>query len=226
MSDTDSFIDEVNEEVRRDRFFGYLRRYGWIGATVLVVIVGGAGFIEYRKAQAEARAQALGDAMLEALSNEDAGAQAAALRDLDAPGPESAAMLAFMRANAEAEVGNADAAIAALQGVENASDLPLSYRQFAAFRRLLLQSDSLDVVSRRAGFAELAVPGVDYRLLAEEQLALIDIETGNADAAIERYRAIANDAEATTGLQQRAVQAIVALGGTLDETGGSAGDTE
>ncbi|MEL7091866.1 MAG: tetratricopeptide repeat protein [Pseudomonadota bacterium] len=226
MSDTDSFIDEVNEEVRRDRFFGYLRRYGWIGATALVVIIGGAGFIEYRKAQAEAQAQALGDAMLDALALEDADAQAAALRDLETAGPESAAMRAFMLANAEVEAGNTDAAVAALQGVENSADLPLAYRQFAAFRRLLVQGDSIDLAIRRAGFAELAVPGVDYRLLAEEQLALIDIEAGDTDAAIARFRSITNDAEATAGLQQRAVQAIVALGGTLDETGGSDGDSE
>jgi hypothetical protein len=30
MSDTDSFIDEVTEEVRRDRMFFMLKRYGWI----------------------------------------------------------------------------------------------------------------------------------------------------------------------------------------------------
>ncbi|MEM6758231.1 MAG: hypothetical protein AAF601_02005 [Pseudomonadota bacterium] len=224
MSDTDSFIDEVNEEVRRDRLFGYLRRYGWIGATVLVLVIGGAGFLEYRKAQAEAQAQALGDAMLQALANNDAAAQAAALRALEAGGSESAAMLAFMLANAEAEAGNTDAAVAALQSVENAADLPLAYRQFAAFRVLLMQGDSLDPATRRARFSELAVPGLDYRLLAEEQLALIDIETGDTEAAIARYRAITQDAEASAGLQQRAVQAIVALGGTLDETGGSDSD--
>ena len=43
MSDSDSFIDEVTEEVRRDRLFGYFRRYGWIAAVVIVVVVGGAG---------------------------------------------------------------------------------------------------------------------------------------------------------------------------------------
>ena len=36
MSDTDSFIDEVNEEVRRDRLYHLLRRYGWIAALAIV----------------------------------------------------------------------------------------------------------------------------------------------------------------------------------------------
>ena len=82
MSNTDSFIDEVNEEVRRDKLYGYLRRYGWIAVLVILVIVGGAAFNEYRKSQAEAKAQALGDAMLAALSNDEPTDRAAALAEV------------------------------------------------------------------------------------------------------------------------------------------------
>ena len=38
MSESDSFIQEVTEEVRRERLFRYLRRYGWIGVVAVVVI--------------------------------------------------------------------------------------------------------------------------------------------------------------------------------------------
>ena len=44
MSDTDSFIEEVTEEVRRDRLYGLLRRYGWIAALVIILIGGGASW--------------------------------------------------------------------------------------------------------------------------------------------------------------------------------------
>ena len=60
MSDSDSFIDEVTEEVRRDRLFLLLRRWGWIGALLIVVVVGGAAWNEYRKAQEMARAHPQG----------------------------------------------------------------------------------------------------------------------------------------------------------------------
>ena len=52
------------------------------------------------------------------------------------------------------------------------------------------------------------------RLLAEEQLALIELEQGETEAAIDRFQSILADAESTSDLQQRATQAIVALGGT------------
>jgi hypothetical protein len=41
VSNPDSFIDEVTEEVRRDRLFGLFRKYGWIGLVVILGIVGG-----------------------------------------------------------------------------------------------------------------------------------------------------------------------------------------
>lgn len=222
MSDTDSFIDEVTEEVRRDRLFGYLRRYGWIAALLIVGIVGAAGFNEYRTAKIEAQAQALGDAMLAALAENEDDARADALTGVAADTPEGAAVLAFMTAGAQSQAGRIEDAIQTLQPVMQSSDVPLMYRQIATFKSLMLQSETQDAETRRQGFEALAVPGVPLRPLAEEQLALIDIETGDPDAAIERFQMILDDAEATPGLQRRALQAMVALGGAPEaiETAG------
>ena len=54
VSDTDSFIDEVTEEVRRDRLFGLMKRYGWIAVVAVLLIVGGAAYNEISKARARA----------------------------------------------------------------------------------------------------------------------------------------------------------------------------
>ena len=79
MSETDSFIDEVTEEVRRDRLFGLMRRYGWIAVLVVLLVVGGAAYREYSRASQQAAAQALGDALLAALDNPDIAARSTAL---------------------------------------------------------------------------------------------------------------------------------------------------
>ncbi|WP_299040961.1 hypothetical protein [uncultured Tateyamaria sp.] len=218
MSDTDSFIEEVTEEVRRDRLFGYVKRYGWIVALVILLIVGAAGFNEYRRAQEQAKAQSLGDAMLAALVANDDDERADALAGVGAETAEGAAVLAFLTAGAQADAGRTDAAIQSLAPVANATDLPLIYRQIATFKSLMLQTETEDAATRAQGFQALAVPGVRLRLLAEEQLALIDIETGDVDAAIARFQGILDDAEATPGLQRRALQAMVALGGAPEAT--------
>ncbi|WP_108838899.1 hypothetical protein [Tateyamaria sp. Alg231-49] len=218
MSDTDSFIEEVNEEVRRDRLYGYLRKYGWIAALAIISIVAAAAYNEYRKDQETAKAQALGDAMLAALSSNDDVARAGALADVTSETEQGAAVLAFMTAGAQAEAGQTEEAVQTLQSVAGNAEVPLIYRQVASFKSLILQSNSMDAELRRAGFEALAVPGVRLRLLAEEQLALLDVEAGDTDAALERFQTIMDDAEVTSGLQRRALQAMVALGGAPQAT--------
>ena len=213
MSDTDSFIDEVTEEVRRDRLFLLLRRWGWVGVLAVVLIVGGAAFNEIRKARTTGQAQDLGDAILGALSQNDSAARATGLAEIDAETPGGDAVLNMLLASSQIEAGSREEAVASLNTVAVQGDLPEIYRAIAAFKALLLQSDTLPVADRRQQFEALAAPGAPLRLLAEEQLALIDISEGNVDAAIERLQAMRQDAEIGVDLQQRAAQLIVALGG-------------
>ena len=213
MSNVDSFVEEVNEEVRRDRLYGYLRRYGWIAVVAILVIVGGAAFTEYRKAQDRAEAEALGDAMLAALSANDSAGRAEALETISAETPTSAAVLRMMTAAEEVNAGNTDAAIATLNTIATDGEVPEIYRQLAQFKAVTLQGTDAPAADRRQALEAMAQPGNPFRLLAIEQLALIDIETGDPQAAIERYQSILSDAEITADLQQRALQVIVALGG-------------
>ena len=102
MSNEDSFIDEVSDELRRDRLYKVYKRYGWIAATAIVVIVGGASVNEWRKAQASAEAQATGDAILAALETQDPDARAEALAALSGDGNAArSALLALMAADLE-----------------------------------------------------------------------------------------------------------------------------
>lgn len=216
MSNTDGFVEEVNEEVRRDRLYGLLRRYGWIAVLAILGIVGGAAYSEYNKAQARAQAEGLGDAMLAALSIDDRAQRADALAAIDPATPASGAILRMMTAAEQAEAGDNAAAAQTLNALAIDADVPQIYRQLAGFKAITLQGNDMPAAERRQSFEALAQPGNVLRLLAQEQLALIDIETGDAEAAIGRYQAIIDDAEVSTDLQQRALQVIVALGGEPD----------
>ena len=179
----------------------------------ILLIVGGASWNEYRKAQERAAAQALGDAIVAALANDAPEARAEALNAVTAGSPGGAALLRFLTAAALTASGKTADAVAELEEVARTGELPEIYRQIAAFKALTLQTDSLPAADRRLQFEALAQPGAPLRLLAEEQLALIDIAEGQSEAAIGRLQAILQDAETSADLQQRAAQAIVALGG-------------
>ena len=215
MSETDSFIQEVSEEVRRDQLFRLIKKYGWIPVLLVVVLVGGASYNEIRKARAETAAQAFGDGIVTAMSLDDPSERAAALDGVAASGEQSA-LLSLIAAGEDAVAENKESAILRLRTVTTDTTLPEIYRQIAELKLILLEGDSLSLDERRARLQPLAIPGAPFRLLAEEQLALTDITDGQTDAALERLDAILVDGEATAGLRRRVSQLIVALGGDLD----------
>ncbi|HHL21493.1 MAG TPA: hypothetical protein ENJ52_08170 [Aliiroseovarius sp.] len=209
MTNPDHFIDEVNEELRRDRLYALMRKYGWIAILLVLLIVGGAAFNEWRKARAQAAAEALGDALSAALEIEDKDAQAAAFAAIEADG-DARAVVALLAAGA---VGD-EARLAQLEKL--AADPALSdiYRDLLALKRVL--AGGLAAEEKRSLLEPLAQAGGPFRVLAEEQLALVEIESGEKEAAIARLNALLQDNDATAPLRQRATQLIVALGAEPD----------
>lgn len=218
MSNTDSFIEEVTEEVRRDKLYAALRKYGWIGILAVAAIVGGAAYSEYNKAQARAQAEATGDSMLAALQLDESAERAAALALVEVENPSASAIVSLMTAAEQSSAGETVLANETLQSVANAQDLPLIYRQIASFKALGLSAAELPVEERRAGYEALSQPGNPLRLLVTEQLGLIDIEAGDTAAALVVFQGIIDDSEATADLQQRSVQLMIALGAEPDLT--------
>lgn len=212
MSNPDSFIDEVSEEVRRDRLFGYLRRYGWIGLVLVLLIVGGAAAWEWRRSQIETQAQARGDALRAALAEPDAAARVAALEPVAQAEP-GAPVAALALAAEQQAAGESAAAVATLDALAGHGETPEIYRDIAALKSLLIDSERT-AEDRLMALEALASPGAALRMLALEQIALVRLEQGDTEAAIEQLRAIVEDAEATADLRDRATSLMVALGVT------------
>ncbi|MDC0738543.1 hypothetical protein N6L24_09645 [Cognatishimia sp. SS12] len=214
MSDTDSFIDEVTEEVRRDKMFGYMKKYGWIAVVAVVGIVGAASYGEYQKSRDTAAARASGDALLNALAEDDPANRVTALQDATLEAPQAHVIRQYLLSAQQAAEGDAEAAAAALDAfLANSGDSAQIYRDIAELKALTLGAETMDVDLRRSRLEAMAQPGQPLALLASEQLALIEIEAGETEAALTRLQAIILDAEVTAGLRQRASQLMVALGG-------------
>ena len=219
MSNSDGFIEEVTEELRRDQMMATLKRYGWIAVLVVLLIVGGAAFSEYRKAQTRTQAEGLGDAILTALNNDEAAARVSGLQAVEASDLQAAAVLALLTASEQLAAEDLGGAVANLDAVAANSEIPLIYRQIAQFKALTLQSESMIAAERKQGFEALGAAGGNLSLLAQEQLALIAVQEGDIETAIATYQAVLSDAGVTPDLQQRALQVIVALGGEPEFNG-------
>jgi len=220
VSNSDSFIDEVTEEVRRDRLFGGFRRYGWIGVLAVLALVGGAAWNEWSKAQTAAAAQAKGDAILAALVPPDAAARAEALAGVTIA-ENGAPVPAMLLAAAQDQVGDQAGARVTLQALAADPAAPQLYRDLAAFKAMLLAPADMALADRLAGWQALAAPGATLRLLASEQMALAYLAAGERDQAVTALDAIVQDAEVTPGLRERVQGLMVALGETIDAGAGN-----
>lgn len=219
MSEQDSFIQEVTEEVERDRLFRLMRKYGWIAILLIVLIVAGAAWNEIRKANLRSAAQSQGDAILSALNADDAAGRNSALAQLLEETPERSATvtsLIYAGTVARDDDQGIATAIAELDTISANPDVALHYRDLAALKAVMLGAQTLSPDDRLARLGALSAPGAPYRLLALEQTALAQIDSGDTDAAIKTLRDVLFDAGVTQGLRQRVSQVIVALGGSLE----------
>ena len=140
-----------------------------------------------------------------------------ALAAVEADGAR-AAILQLLIAGEAQRGGDPETALAAFTAVAGDPDLPVSYRQLAALKRVTLAGSALPMEERESVLAGLAQPDQPFRPLALEQLALLRVEAGERDAALAILRDLLDEPNVTQGLRARTQQLIVALGGA-DGTG-------
>ncbi|ATX64685.1 hypothetical protein [Roseinatronobacter bogoriensis] len=213
MSNPDSFLNEVTEELRRDRMMGYLRKYGWIAILAVLLIVGGTGWNEWRKATERANAEAFGDAVLAALENNDPSARVNALAQIETTGAQ-AGMIQLLSAGELIETDRA-AALAALSAASEDTALPDAYRQLAALKWVIAGGTDIPIAEREMILAGLTQPGQPLRPMALEQTALLQLEQGNPETAIEIMTDLLSQSDVSDTLRRRVTQLVVALGGEV-----------
>ena len=207
MSD-DSFIREVNEELRQDQLKAFWDRFGAILIAIVVIIVAGTaawrGYVWYTESQENAS----GDRFLAALTMAEQGRTQeamAALEALQADGYGSYPLLARMRAaTLMAQDGRIDDAVAAFDSVAADGSVPQSIRDMARLRAafLLVDHGSYGDVAQRA--EPLSGESNALRHSAREALGLAAWKAGDASDALALFQQIADDQQAPASLRQRA----------------------
>lgn len=216
MSDSDSFIREVTEEVDRDRMNRQLKRWAPYIAGALIVIVGLAAAWNWKQAQDRAAAEEIGRILLSPDLGETAGAERA-LEALDGP-PEMLAR--FRLAEVQLGAGDREGALQTYDAIAARGDVERAYTDLAALQaaRIAAVTQSADAVFAR--LEPLEAEGAPYRLMALELKAVLLLNNGSAEAGHDLMRQIMADPESTQTLSDRMRQILISTGG---ETGDDLG---
>lgn len=208
MADDDTFIREVNEEIRKEQAKAIWDRYGpiLIGLALLVVLATSA-YVGYRYWD-ESRANTSGDAYSQALRLANEGKEddaLAALADIEKSGYGAYPMLARMRsATVKADKGDVATAVSELDAVAADGSIPQSLRDMARLRAALLLVDTGSYADVSSRVEALAVDGNALRHSAREALGLSAWREGKAADALKLFEQIVADQAAPQNVRQRA----------------------
>jgi len=184
LSLNDSFIQEVSDEVRRDKLFGFFRRYAWIGIGLVLLLVGAAGVNEYRKSQYKLNAELNGDQLREVLENYAKSAdfeQYYSYLNEDLAGKPLAVLNQSFLISPE---GNSKKSIRHLKEVAGNSKLPIALRDLATLYEAYFFGSEIE--GKMDQLNALSGPDRPYRVLAME--AKVDLLIGDnafEDALVE-----------------------------------------
>ena len=217
-NDGETFLKEVDDELRREQISNFFTRYGWwiIGGVVAILAAVG-GYLWWSGHQAEARENA-GESLISAVSQLNGGTRgaAAARPQIDAlagssiEGYRAAAL--FARATSQAQTGDNRGAIATLQGIEGDQGLDQVYRDAAMIRRTQLEYDGLqpqEVIRRLGGTAN---GDSAWASAAGEMVGVAHLKMNRPDLAGPIFVRVARDENAPETMRQRASMMAASLG--------------
>ena len=212
----ESFLREVDENLRRDQARDFAKKYGgWLIAAVVLFLAAVGGWLywqQYQQKQAEAQSEELTKIYTQIGAGQTKQAQQG-LQGLESSGNSVVRTLALLTEAAVALDANDKAtAIAKYNAVANDSRAPQPYRDVALIRSVGMQFDQMtpeDVISR---LQPLTKPGEPWFGTAGELTAMAYIKQGNKAAAGKLFAAIAADNNAPPTLRSRSAQIAGTLG--------------
>ena len=212
----ETFLREVDENLRRDRLRDFAKKYGGLLVSALVLFLAASGgFIWWQQHKAERSGRQV-EQIAEIFKNIGGGAPGNAPQQLDelSNSGSKAVRATAMLTRAALAVQQNDLKLAKAKYAEIAADssLPKPYRDAALIRQTALEFDQIppqEVVSR---LEPLAKPGEPWFGSAGEMTAMALVKQGQKTQAAQLFAAIAKDRNVPDSIRERSVQIAGSLG--------------
>jgi hypothetical protein len=213
---TETFVREVDENLRRDRLRDFAKAYGsWVIAGVVLFLAAAAGWLYWQQHELDASAKQV-DQLAETfkdIGNGNTVGPAKQLDTLSRSGSKAVrASALFTRAAIAIQNNDMKTATAKFREIAGDDSLPKPYRDLALIRQTALEFDSLPPDQVITRLQPLAKPGDPWFGSAGEMTAMALIKQGKKAEAGRLFLAIAKDTSAPDAIRARAVQIAGSLG--------------
>lgn len=211
----ESFLREVDENLRRDRMRDFAKSYGtWliVGVVLFLVAVGGWLYWQGRqKQQAAAQSEELSAVFTDigAGKTDNARKRLQALENADSDVMRASALLT--QAALALEANDRSTALAKYKALSGGG-MPEPYRQLGLIRSTALEFDAVKPEEVIARLEPLAKPGEPWFGSAAEMTAMAYLKQGQRQPAARLFAAIAADRTVPATLRNRATQIAGTLG--------------
>ncbi len=207
------FISEVQEELRKDDYNRWLRKYGPYVGALIVLIIGITGYIQWQEYKAEETANETSYGFIETVKSIDQNAASAidGFKSISATSPDGYAWLSLKRA-AELELSNGNAQ-EALAIYDRAAKTISSKRhvQLAQLKAAYIVTSQADYDSAISRLEPLTAKDEPYEYLARELLGFAYKQNGDVQKARSQFTYIERDPGASETLVARAKQHLIDL---------------
>ncbi len=213
---TETFVREVDDNLRQDRIYNFFRKNGAllvVGLVVFLAICGGIiWFQQHRVDRSQAEVEQLAQ-IYKDIASGNTGKVAGQLDDLSASGSEGVRATAmFTRAAFALQQNDPKTAAAIYKKISDDSSFPHSYRNAALIRQTAVEFDELQPGQIISRLEPLSKPGNPWFGSAGEMTALALIKEGKNQEAGQLFATIANDKSAPESIRNRAIQIAGSLG--------------
>jgi hypothetical protein len=222
---SDTFVREVDENLRRDRIRDFFKDNGSLLVVALILFLAAAGGAIWYQQHKQQVAEGHVEQLAEIYKDIGVGKTANVAKQLDDLSNSSSksvrATALFTRAAFAIQQNDQKLAIATFKKINEDSSLPSSYRDAALIRQTALEFDQMQPQQVVTRLEPLAKPGNPWFGSAGEMTALALIKEGKKQESGQLFATIAKDKSVPDSIRNRAIQISGSLGADASAALGS-----
>ena len=210
------FFQEVDEELKQERYLGLWKRYGTVFVAIAVLAIAAVAGYQFWQSDKRASERAASSQFAEGLRLVAAGKTKEAgviFSVLAKDAPSGYAALSRLQEGAiKAKAGDAAGAAAIYKALAEDSDAPRNLRDVATLLWAVSGFGTADPAAVMAKLEPLTQDTSPWRHSAREMWGLYADKAGKKDAARDMFKKLADDREAPDAIRARAHEMLAILG--------------